>query len=329
MTLALFHFLRPAWLLAIVALVALWWIARRRNSQQYGTRTGLPSHLEQALVIDTAGVQRFGPIDLTCLSLLLGIIAVAGPTWKQVPAPWLAETTPVVIAIEVTDSMRSNDLLPTRLDRARLKVLDLIQARTGARTALIAYAGSAHIVIPPTRDADVIKPFIESLDPSMMPLAGNAVSQVLAATQKLMKDNGARSSLILMTDGIDRTDMGAIAEYVSNPQSPTLIIYLIGTESGGVALMPDGTMATNENGARVTTAVDRNYVQTLANQADVDLVEFASDSGDIRQLIRAIDSGTQAAENSDALWQDEGWWLVWPMAFLVLLGFRKGWVVKW
>ena len=55
------------------------------------------------------------------------------------------------VAIEVSDSMRSNDVQPTRLDRARFKVLDLIAARTGSRTALIAYAGTAHVVVPPSK----------------------------------------------------------------------------------------------------------------------------------------------------------------------------------
>ena len=73
--------------------------------------------------------------------------------------------------------MRSNDVLPTRLERARIKILDLVAARTGARTALIAYAGSAHVVIPPTTDIDVIKPFLEGLDPAIMPVSRSSGSR--------------------------------------------------------------------------------------------------------------------------------------------------------
>ena len=72
--------------------------------------------------------------------------------------------------------MRANDLQPTRLDRARFKVLDLIEQRSGSSTALIAYAGSAHILMPPTKDLNVVKPFLESLDPAIMPEPGAALS---------------------------------------------------------------------------------------------------------------------------------------------------------
>jgi Ca-activated chloride channel family protein len=100
----------------------------------------------------------------------------------------------LVIAIEVSDSMRSNDLQPTRLDRARFKVMDLVAARTGSRTALIAYAGSAHIVVPPSTDSEVLQPFLESLDPVIMPSPGANAGNVLPLAQALLGEQAARRS---------------------------------------------------------------------------------------------------------------------------------------
>ena len=146
----LFHFLRPLWLLALPFFGLSWWLVRRRGSVAARKESFIAPHLLVALTVNKDAQGGFRPVDGAILALVAVTMAAAGPTWSKQPSPWFSETAPLVIAIEVSDSMRSNDLLPTRLDRARFKILDLIAQRTGSRTALIAYSGSAHIVVPPT-----------------------------------------------------------------------------------------------------------------------------------------------------------------------------------
>ena len=162
--LELFHFMRPLWLLALPLLLAGWWLVRRREADGAQMTSLVAPHLRDALTVNRDARGGFRPVDGVVIALLALALGAAGPTWNKQPSPWFSETAPLVIAVEVSDSMRSNDLQPTRLDRARFKVLDLIAHRTGSRTALIAYAGSAHVVMPPTTDVDVVKPFLESLD---------------------------------------------------------------------------------------------------------------------------------------------------------------------
>ena len=70
-------------------------------------------------------------------------LVVAGPTWEREITPFTEDHAPLVIAIELTPSMLCTDQQPTRLERARHKVRDLLARRRGARTAVIGYAGSA------------------------------------------------------------------------------------------------------------------------------------------------------------------------------------------
>ena len=113
----LFHFIRPLWLAALPAVAVIWWLVRRPAREQTRGAEFIAPHLRAALTIDRDDLKGVNPVDGIALALISTTLAAAGPTWRQQPSPWFAETAPLVIAIEVSDSMRANDLQPTRLDR--------------------------------------------------------------------------------------------------------------------------------------------------------------------------------------------------------------------
>ena len=124
--LSYFHFLRPWWLILIPVIGFLWWRIRPHRGTEGGQTAGLAPHLAQALQVGTNASRRVLPIDGVALGGLL--LAVAGPAWDRIP-------NPLVVVLKVTESMEMSDLAPSRLERARFKVLDLVEARAGARTA--------------------------------------------------------------------------------------------------------------------------------------------------------------------------------------------------
>lgn len=319
-----FHFLRPELLSVIPMLLALWWWARRLAAASEVSAQFAP-HLAEALTIGESGRRLVKPVDSITLILFLSAIALAGPSWRQLPAPWFSEEAPLVIAIEVSDSMRSNDVLPNRLERTRIKVLELLKQRTGARTALIAYSGSAHLVVPLTKDADVIRLFLEGLDPLMMPNQGSDLSQVLALSRSLFPEDEQIGTLMIVTDNLAPSDAELFGAHQAIIGAPPIVLYIAGTPTGGVALMPDGTMARDSTGGMIDTRVDLERIEGITNQLDIPLVELGSDVSDIRRLVRVIRSQSTAAEDPDSLWIDEAWWLLWPIGLLMLLHFRQGW----
>jgi len=325
----LFHFLRPAWLIAFPVIGLTWWLVRRREASQARIGNLVAPHLRDALTINRDMRKGLRAVDGVSIALVAAALAAAGPTWSQQASPWFAETAPLVIAFEVSDSMRSNDLQPTRLDRARFKVMDLVAARTGSRTALIAYAGSAHIVVPPSKDADVLKPFLESLDPAIMPAPGSRASEVLPLAKVLLGDQAMAGTLLFVNDGFDADDITAIVDYASQADTPSLAALVVGTDEGGVALMPDGSPVMAATGGRLDTRIDLDLLRRISSEANVSVVRVGTGDADIRQLVRTIQSNLQQAEDPDAQWRDQGWWLLWPAALLVLLWFRRGWTMQW
>ena len=324
----LFHLLRPTWLAALPIIGLTWWLVRRRSANPEQSSSFLAPHLRDALTVNRNATKIYRPIDGAVVALAILAIAAAGPSWNKQPSPWFAETAPLVIAIEVSDSMRSNDVQPTRLDRARFKVLDLIAARTGSRTALIAYAGTAHVVVPPSKDTDVLKPFLESLDPGIMPAPGTDLSTVLPLARNLLGEQSATGTLLFVNDGFDAGDAAVLAGLGSQPDAPSMAALVIGTNEGGVALMPDGAPVLAEGGGRLDTSVDTSVLRMI-REANVPVVRATVGDNDIRQLLRVIESNLQQADDPDARWRDQGWWLLWPAALLVLLWFRRGWTMQW
>ena len=323
------HFMRPLWLIALPFVALAWWLVRRAETSKAGVGDLLAPHLREALTVNRYRRGMLRPVDGAALGLLTAVLAAAGPTWSKQRSPWFGETAPLVIAMEVSDSMRSNDLQPTRLDRARFELLDLIDQRTGSRTALIAYAGSAHIVMPPSRDIDVVKPFLESLDPAIMPVAGTDAATVLPLAQRVLGEEAAIGTLLFVNDGFEASDVLALAEYTGRDGTASVVALVVGTDEGGVALMPDGSAVMDSGGGRLDTSVDRAVLQRIQSSAGVPIVRAEAGDGDIRQLLRRIESNLKLADDPNAQWRDQAWWFVWPSALLALLWFRRGWTMQW
>ena len=161
--LAAFHFLRPLWLLLMVPgiLLPLLWLRRHDIKRQL--RDIIAPHLVASLVITPARERTLHPIHLLASLLVLGGLAAAGPTWQQDIPDFLDDRAPLILAVDLSASMDADDVPPTRLAAIRHKLHDLVQRRAGARTALIAYAGSAHLVLPATEDPALLDTFIQAL----------------------------------------------------------------------------------------------------------------------------------------------------------------------
>jgi len=295
-----FHFLRPFWLLVLLPLAVLWWAVRKSQTRWAPAPAGIAPHLRTALTVGGNSRRRVLPIDVVALALLLLAVGAAGPTWSRQPDPFAAQSAPLVIALKVTPSMESADVAPTRLERSKQKVRDLLELRAGARTALVAYAGSAHVAVPMTEDPGVMLPYLEGLVPEVMPAQGNRSTEALARALNLLEREAGPGSVLFVADGFDPADAAPLSEAAEN------IAVL--------AMLPDGQ-------------ADRG-IDALVG---VPIIPVSPDPSDIARIDRMLDAAQARAAlvESDQPWQDRGPWLAWPAALLILLWFRQGWTMRW
>src|SRR5262249_14395046 len=154
----------------------------------------------------------------------LGVLALAGPTWEREPAPFAEDKAVLVIVVKVTRSMQSQDVQPTRLARATEKIRDLLAQRPGAKTALFAYAGSAHRVMPLTSDAGIIDAFAGELAPDVMPVEGSRAGDALIAADETVKKAGQAGWVLWIADGASPDEMRALETYRDEGRTPVTVL---------------------------------------------------------------------------------------------------------
>ena len=232
------HFIRPLWLLAIplCALLLYWHV-------QYAATGGWARYIAADKIPFLAiHGKRSSPVHrwLPLAPMALACIALAGPSWQQLPGSVATNRQATVILLDLSPSMLAQDLNPDRLQLAKLKLIDFLRTRVDGDTALIAYAGDAHRVTPLTDDPAVIENLVPILHPDIMPLAGSETEQAVELALTLFA--GAelqQGDIVLLTDGVHEEAAAAIRKRL--PEAFRLSILGVGSVAG--APIPDDAVS--------------------------------------------------------------------------------------
>ena len=318
-----FHFLRPEWLWALVPIALVLFLLWRQQSATRRWQAVIAPHLLEHLVVRPKGRSWLRPSLLLGPVLVLATLSAAGPSWRREPPPFTQDTAPLVIALDLSESMLVEDIQPSRLRRAQQKATDLLAERKGARTGLLAYAGSAHMVLPLTDDPSVLEAYITSLEPSVMPVPGDDPVAALREAEAMLADDPTPGTILFLTDGIAVEAAPACADH-SRSNRDQIVVLAVGTEQGGPIPRADGSFG------EIST-LDRQGLEAIESQADAYVTTVTVDDTDVRRVNRQIATHLTAVQQEDeeGRWRDEGWWLVLPLALLCLAWFRKGWTIQW
>jgi len=220
-----FHFMRPWWLLLLIPTAVLLWAIWRRQDTMRAWNQIMDRHLLEVLMSGKEDEKTLRPITLLAAVLVLGTVALSGPTWSLEPSPFAEDQAALVIIFKVAPSMDEQDVQPSREERAVQKIQDLLRLRSGVRTALIAYSGSAHLVMPLTKDGGIINSFASALSPAVMPDEGDNVRVAYALAEKELKRANASGSILLITDTLTES-----AEFSG---TPVQVLGMVGVDGVG------------------------------------------------------------------------------------------------
>ncbi|WP_078085554.1 VWA domain-containing protein [Microbulbifer mangrovi] len=321
-----FHFLRPAllWLLLPAAL-ACWALARMVFASGGLQKLIDPDLLPHLLM--RGGEKRPWLFSLIFALLATAIVALSGPTWRKLPTPVYSNQDALVILLDLSPSMMATDLSPNRLTRARLKILDILRQRKDGLTALVAYAGEAHVVTPLTDDTATIANLVPSLSPRIMPVPGSNIEMAVQQGLRLIKDGAnGKGRLLAVTDGIAKAAIGIIKEEVNSSNS-SLSILAVGSGDGSPIPKNTGSgFITDDSGAIIIANFDRRELSRLAQSTGGEFSQITVDDRDIAQVAPKETAPDQAelTEREFDQWHEEGPWLVLLLLPFALLLFRKG-----
>ncbi|WP_194791539.1 VWA domain-containing protein [Pseudomonas sp. UFMG81] len=324
------HFLRPWWLLLILPGLLLPWLWLRWHDLHRQLDGIIAPHLVDHLMIAPRQQRRLRPVHLLAATLVLGAVAAAGPTWEQDVPDFLDDRAPLIIAVDLSPSMQADDVPPSRLAAARHTLHDLVLRRAGARTALIAYAGSAHLVLPATEDPTLLDTFIQALATDLMDTPGKDALGVIDLALKLLAAENTPGTLVLLTDGADASQFAAIEKRLSGTALQVLVLA-VGSQATGPLRDAQGLPRLDSQGRPVAGDFDKQALQGLAKAAGAPLGSLTLDDDDLDWIELHAQRHFKAASGDSAQlhWKDAGYWLCWPLALLVLLSVRRGWRVSW
>ncbi|OYR15091.1 VWA domain-containing protein [Brucella thiophenivorans] len=320
-----FHFLRPWWLMALVIPMAVIWLSSRAKDIRARWENMIAPHLlDSLLVLPTPGT-RVRPSWVLAVILTLAVFATAGPTWQREVPPFVEDAAPLVIAVDLSQTMNAIDVTPSRLERAKLKIKDIVARRQGGKTAIIAYAGSAHQVLPLTDDATLLGTYAEALATRIVPVAGKNTTAALKMAEGALADAGAEGTVLFITDGVEAAASDAFAKKASFG----ILILGIGTSQGGLIKMADGGFLTDEGGDRTSAKLDVEAIKKLGTNDSIGVATSTDDDSDVRWVLEHVATHFAAKKTGDGdQWKDSGWLLLFPTALLFALTFRRGWMVR-
>ena len=307
-----FHFLRPAWALAAIPWLAITLVLRKRQASYASFGDIIAPHLLAHLRLQRFDARWLNPRNFSDVITVLLLIVLMGPTWRQQPSPLSQDEAALVILLDVSSSMQQKDVQPSRLQRARQKISDLLAMRPDKQAALIVYAGTAHTVLPLTSDQDILNQYLAAIVPAIMPRAGKFPEYGLPLVDEVLRDSAAPATIALFTDGLGSDSEAAFRAYFETSPHQLLILG-VGTERQQEGLAP----------------LERRSLERLAGDTGGDYIDLTVDDRDVRQLNRRIDSHFVVIEDSALPWLDSGYPLVFPAMALFIMWFRRGWTLTW
>ncbi|MBE0434591.1 MAG: VWA domain-containing protein [Methylomicrobium sp.] len=322
-----FHFIRPWWLLALIPWFAALLLTLRHKLQRGNWSTVCDEPLLPYILQDK--VQNRSRMTLTAgaLAALLTILALAGPTWERLPSPVFRDDSALVIGLDLSRSMDAADLKPSRLERARFKIADILKQRKDGQTALLVYAGDAFTVTPLTADTQTIASQLSALTTDIMPVQGsNSVAALNHAVDLLKQAGMQKGHILLVTDGADLNKTEAA---VKNLGAYSLSILGVGTAEGAPIGAPGGGFVKDGQGNIVVPKLNAGELKKLAALGNGIYRTISPNDSDIETLLSAFENRhiQSDAEDDDLLlelWAERGPWLLLLILPLAALSFRKG-----
>lgn len=319
----MFRFESPIYLylLVLIPLLALIRYLSYRNQKKRLRKFGEPSLLK-ALMPD---VSRFRPsVKFWILqgALALLIVMLARPQMGTKINHEKRVGIETIIAMDISNSMRAEDIVPSRLDRSKMMVENLVDHFTNDKIGLIVFAGDAFVQLPITSDYVSAKMFLSSIDPSMMVSQGTDIARAIEmASHSFTQEEGIGKAIVVITDGEDHE--GGAVEAAEAAKKNGMRVYVLGVGSTQGAPIPvpgTGNYMQDNTGNTVMSALNEDMCKQVAQAGGGAYIHVENNSAAQEQLDNELDKLAKK-ETSTAVYSefDEQFQAFGVLALLLLI----------
>ncbi len=277
----------------------------------------------EAIVPEASNKRRWVKAGLILCTLFFASLALSGPQygyrWEEIEQKGID----IIVAMDCSRSMLAEDIRPTRLDRARREVFDLLGMLKGDRVGLVAFAGTAFLQCPLTIDYDAFNLFLNALSPDFLPIGGTDIAgAVQAALGGFNQEDKSEKAVILITDG--ESTVGDPVEAAKTAAKAGVKLFCIGVGKEGGVPVPDktGGFAKDNSGKIILAKLDEDtlkkmaaltggaYVRSVAGDMDLDAVYT-------REIRGKMEASTLSGGRRQ-VWEDRYQWVL-ALAIIALV----------
>ncbi|MBD8122611.1 VWA domain-containing protein [Pseudomonas lutea] len=325
------HWLRPGWLLLLPLLGWLLWRLWNRQKRVGRWQMILPSAFHSALLSGGGGRESKLPWIVLGIGWLLAVLALLGPSWQRVEQNSQRPVDPLVVMLELTPEMLAADSPPTRLEQARRKLLDLLQARSDSQTAIIVYAGSAHTLVPLSDDLATSKNLLDAIRPSIMPEAGQRADLAVRKALDLLEQGDlGQGRLLWIGSSLSEAERQGIRAAMTGRDAPALLMLGVGTAEGAPVTQEKGGFLKDAQGGILVPRLDGPVLKDFADSMAGRYTALRLDNQDLNDLGLLDGPKSLISEGQKVRldrWADQGYWLLLPLLLLAGCAGRRGWLL--
>ena len=278
------------WLLALIPILALVRFISYRSQRKRLRKFGDPSLLKELM----PDVSRFRPsvkFWLLLGALALTIVMLARPQLGTKISHEKRVGIETIIAIDISNSMLAEDIIPSRLDRSKMMVENLVDHFTNDKIGLIVFAGDAFVQLPITSDYVSAKMFLSSINPSMMATQGTDIARAIEmATHSFTQEEGIGKAIIVITDGEDHEGGALQAAEAAKDEGMRVYVLGVGSTSGApIPISGSGDYMKDRSGNTVMSALNEDMCKQVAQAGGGAYIHVENNSAAQQQLDRELD----------------------------------------
>ena len=319
----MFRFADPIYLylLAVIPVLAIIRFLTYRNQKKRLRKFGDPKLLRELM----PDVSRFRPaVKFWILqgALALLIVMLARPQFGTKINNEQRVGIETIIAMDISNSMMAEDITPSRLDRSKMMVENLVDHFTNDKIGLIVFAGDAFVQLPITSDYVSAKMFLSSIDPSMMATQGTDIARAIdMATHSFTQEEGIGKAIIVITDGEDHE--GGALEAAKAAKDAGMRVYVLGVGSTKGAPIPipgSNDFMKDNTGNTVMSALNEDMCRQVAQAGGGAYIHVENNSAAQDQLDKELDKLAKKETTSTVYSEfDEQFQAVAILALLLLI----------
>lgn len=315
-----FQYPEALWLLALIpffiVLFFFYQLWKRKAVKKIGD-----VRLVKELIKSHSPVKTIIKISLLLIAFALGCIALANPRIPDKNSGEARSGIDVVIAMDVSNSMKATDIAPDRLSRAKQFVFKLINNLQNDRIGLVVFAGYAYAQMPLTFDYDAAKLYVSAADPANISAQGTSIGDAFDKSNILFGDDNDRfKSIVLITDG-ETHDENAMEKLKELSKKGVMVNTIgIGSAEGSTIVDTNGHVKTDASGQPVITKLNEDFLKNIAHSTNGIYVHLQNSDEAVKQVMAQYSQINKKALNDTSLYNYQTFyeWLAAPMLLLLI-----------